>query len=215
MNTRTAAVTALACAVLGTIYLYYSPSPISLNFRKMSKPTTQPPPLTFKLSQISKSPPSVLVTLRNSSPSTTFTLLRWGTPLDPQALNLGVFRLWKLPTTSTSTSSNSSDQKENGEDEQVEEEEEIKIDRLMISRKFPPSKDDLLEIGPGEEYAVEVVLDRPWMPSTTPARYKVKVEGEIKGLWEKRAGEVRGEELEDYAENRLGFESDAVVIVVE
>src|SRR4051812_35811975 len=99
MNGRTTVIAAIAITIIGSLYLIYTPS---VSDPKMSKPSSALshgiPGLEFKLSQISKSPPSVLVTLKNGHPSSTFTLLKWGTPLDPQALNLGVFKLTNADT---------------------------------------------------------------------------------------------------------------------
>ncbi|KAF2262947.1 hypothetical protein CC78DRAFT_545329 [Lojkania enalia] len=153
------------------------------------------PGLEFKLSQISKDPPSLLVTVKNNSPSSTFTFLKWGTPLDPQALNLGVFKMVDASTG-----------------------KEVKIDHLMINRKMPPSRDDLQEVEPGTEQATEIVFDKPWMPDTNPAKYKVKVEGEFKGGWESPVSEVKAKDLKAYSDSSFAnraFASEETMLVVE
>jgi hypothetical protein len=153
------------------------------------------PGLQFKLSQISKSPPSLLVTLKNSHPKSTFTILKWGTPLDPQATNLGIFKIFD-----------------------AESGDEIKTDIIKIGRKFPPPREDLQEIEPGTEHAIEVVLDKPWMPQKKPAKYKVHVDGEFHGVWEKPARDVDQAEMEDYTGTSFDgsrFRSESVNLVVE
>ena len=184
MNSRTIAATAIAITILGSFYFIYTPS---YSLTRMSKPeskTNGVPGLEFKLSQISKSPPSLLVTLKNSNPSSTFTLLKWGTPLDPSALNLGVF---KLVDTETG--------------------EEVKTDIIKIGRKVPPSRDQLQEIAPGTEHAIELVFDKPWMPEKKPAKYRVKVEGTFYAVWEKDAKDVADNELELYHESQFSERS--------
>jgi hypothetical protein len=157
--------------------------------------TSGVPGLEFKLSQISKNPPSLLVALKNSHPKTTYTVLKWGTPLDPQAANLGIFKIQDADTG-----------------------EEVKTDIIKIGRKFPPPRDDLQEIEPGTEQATEIVLDKPWMPQKKPAKYKIYVEGEFHGVWEKPASEVQTKEVEDYTDTAFEgsrFRSEQVNVLVE
>lgn len=150
--------------------------------------------LEVKLSQTSLDPPSLLVTLRNNHPSITFTLLRWGTPLDPQAVNLGVFGLIDAETG-----------------------ERINVDIIKIARKTPPAREDLVEIEPGSEHAVEVVFDKPWMPDKKPAKYNIKAKGTFYGGWDKGVDDITADELEAYSDSLLGrkrFESEQVLMVV-
>jgi hypothetical protein len=196
MSSRTAVFATIGLTIAGFLYFLRTPS---------STPTNMPPnaatstsgalPLSFRLSQISKNPPSLLVTLQNNHPSSTFTILKWGTPLDPQAQNLGVFKLSDFDTG-----------------------KEIPTDIIKIARKMPPSRDDLLEIAPGTEHATEIILDKPWMPERKPAKYRVRVEGEFHGVWEKPAKEVGGDEVEAYTDssfNGISFSNEPVVMVVE
>lgn len=197
MNSRTGVVTALALTIIGTLYLVHTPSSSISTMASQSAPASSNgvPGLQFKLSQISKDPPSLLVTLKNTNPTSTFTILKWSTPLDPQATNLGVFKLVNADTG-----------------------DELNTDIIKIGRKMPPSREDLQEIAPNTEHAVEVVLDKPWMPETKPAKYKVKVEGVFHGVWEKLAADVQGHELEDYTNGvfeNSPFVSEQVLLVVE
>lgn len=112
----------------------------------------------MSLSQVSKDPPTLRVTLKNDNPDTPYTILKWGTPLDSAALNTGVF---------TITDANSG----------AEVEQLI----VQIRRMMPPGQDQLAGVKPGEEESVEVVFDRPWMSEEKPAKYKVKAEGTLGG----------------------------------
>jgi hypothetical protein len=196
MNGRTVAITALTATFLGSLYFLYAPSPTPSTMSKSaSKAPSGVPGLEFKLSQISKDPPSLLVTLKNSSPGSTFTLLKWNTPLDPQASNLGVFQLVDAETG-----------------------EEVKQDIIKIGRKMPPSREDLQEISPGTEHAIEIVLDKPWMPQKKPATYKVTARGAFHGVWEKPAGEISAEELDAYSASPFSnraFATEEVLLAVE
>lgn len=195
MNGRTAVFTAIAVTVIGSLYLFYTPSATSFNMSKAASASSSGVPgLEFKLSQISKSPPSLLVTLKNSHPSSTYTILKWGTPLDPQATNLGIFKLVDAETG-----------------------KEVEPVIIKIARKMPPSPEDLQEIAPGTEHATEVVFDKPWMP-TKPAKYRVKAEGDFHGVWEKSARDIKADELEAYTNSPFDstpFASGEALLTVE
>lgn len=49
--------------------------------------------LVFELAQTTHSPPAISVKVRNTHKTKTLTFLIWDTPLDPQALALGVFHV--------------------------------------------------------------------------------------------------------------------------
>ncbi|KAF2201023.1 hypothetical protein GQ43DRAFT_481069 [Delitschia confertaspora ATCC 74209] len=178
MPSRAVLATALTVTILGSLFYLSSSStstfsPERLAHNMASREYDASLPLSFTLSQISKSsPPSLLITLKNSSPDKTYTILKWDTPLDPAALHSGIFRITNQATN-----------------------KELDIPRLMLNRKLPPSKEDLEEIAPGTEHSVEVVLDKPWMP-TEAAKYKVWVKGTFKGVREGSLAEVQDEVLE-------------------
>jgi hypothetical protein len=195
MPGRTAVITAIALTVVGALYFVYSPSSADFKMLKSGSTSNGVPGLEFKLSQISKSPPSALVTLKNSSPSTTYTILKWGTPLDPPSINMGVLKLIDADTGN-----------------------EINTDVIKIARKMPPAREDLQEIAPGTEHATEVVFDLPWMPKKTPAKYRVKAEGTFHGVWEKAASDVKAHELEAYTESPYdgtSYASEEAILIVE
>jgi hypothetical protein len=178
MNGRTVLIAASAITLLGALYYLNSSSNPPLNMS--APPSSQTVPgLEFKLSQISRNPPSLLVTLKNTSPDTPYTLLKWGTPLDAQALNLGLFKMV------------------DGEGKEVVQ-HSIKVSRLM-----PPSREDLVTVAPGTEEATEVVFNKFWMPETKPATYKVKADGAFGGVWDRYGDKVADEELEAYSASPL------------
>ncbi|KAF2851754.1 hypothetical protein T440DRAFT_467536 [Plenodomus tracheiphilus IPT5] len=190
-NKRNAIISGIAITFLGTYYIYQSPTP--LNF-SMSKTSSEVPGLEFRLAQISRSPPTILVTLKNTSPDTPYTLLKWGTPLDSAALNTGVFSIV-------------------GE----EDGEEVKQFVLQINRKMPPAQEEVVTLAPGTEEEVEVVFDKPWMPENKPAKYKVKAVGDFKGVWDKYGSDVTEENLYAYIESPFSgkkFATNEVVMEV-
>lgn len=195
MTGRTTVIAAVALVILGGLYFFDTPSVNSLRMSTSeSAPSEGVPGLEFKLSQISKNPPSLLVTLKNNNPSSPFTILKWGTPLDSAATNIGVFKLVNAETG-----------------------EEVKQDGLMINRMMPPSQEDLVTVAPGTEEATEVVFDKPWMPKD-PAKYKVVAAGEFKGVWDRDSAHVKASELEAYTDSPLSgrtFATEEVELQVE
>jgi hypothetical protein len=184
MNHRTVLIAASAITILGALYYLKAPTPPTPTMSTTTSATSTIPGLEFTLSQISRNPPSLLITLKNSSPSTPYTLLKWGTPLDAQALNLGLFKLVDSGTG-----------------------EEIQVDKIMISRLMPPSRHDLVTMAPGTEEATEVVFNKPWMPKTKPAVYRVRAEGTFAGVWDRYGNDVVDSELEAYSESPLNGKS--------
>lgn len=195
MNGRTALIAVSAVTLLGAIY-YFNGTPSSAFSMADSSPAKEGVPgLEFKLSQISRNPPSLLVTLKNNNPSSPFTLLKWNTPLDPQAANLGLFKL-------------------------VDEEtgKEIPTDGLKVNRLMPPSEEDLVTVAPGTEEAHEVVMNKPWLPEKKPAKYKVSVSGNFLGIWDKYGGDLETSDLEAYVDSPFHgkpFTSNEVSMRVE
>lgn len=191
-NARNAIIAAVSLTLLGGYYLTQSPSPSNFT---MSQTSNSIPGLSLTLSQTAKDPPTLRVTLKNDHPSATYTLLKWGTPLDDAALNTGVFKI---------TDANSG-----AEVEQI---------TVQIRRRMPPGQSQLAGAKPGEEESVEVVFNRPWMPEGKPATYKVRAEGTVKGAWEKGKEEVSDEETGEYGESPLAgreFVTNEVELVVE
>jgi hypothetical protein len=191
-NTRNILITAVVFTLLGGHCISQSPNPSSLT---MSKTFSEVPGLSLSLSQISKDPPTLRCTLRNDNPDTPYTLLKWGTPLDVAALNTGVFKITNA-------------------DSGAEVEQMI----LQLRRKMPPGQDQLASVQPNTEESVEVVFDRPWMPESKPAKYKVKAEGTLKGVWDKVKSEVTDDDTSEYTQSPFSgrkFETNEVELVVE
>jgi hypothetical protein len=192
-NKRTTITTVVAITLLGAYYIYQSPTAISYTMSK-SGSSNGVPGLDFKLTQTSRIPPSLLVTLKNNSPDTPYTLLKWGTPLDSAALNTGVFKIIN---------------EENGE--------EVEQMVLQINRKMPPPQEELVTIAPGTEEGLTVVFDKPWMPEQKPAKYKVTAIGDFKGVWDKYGGDVTEDDLNAYVDSPFGgrrFATNEVVMEV-
>lgn len=195
MNGRTVLIAASAVTLLGALYYFNVPSSSGLGMSNANAGEEGVPGLEFKLSQISRNPPSLLVTLKNNNPTSAFTILKWNTPLDPQAANLGLFKL-------------------------VDEEtgKEIPTDGLKVNRLMPPSQEDLVTVAPGTEEAHEIVMNKPWLPEKKPAKYKVSISGKFAGIWDKYGGDLQASDLEAYVDSPFSgkpYTSNEVLMRVE
>jgi hypothetical protein len=177
-TTRTTLLTGLVISLLGAFYIYQSPTPLNFSMPHPSSSRTSIPGLEFKLNQISRAPPTLLVTLKNTSPDTPYTILKWNTPLDASVLNTGVFTV-----------------------KEAESGQEVQQTVVQVNRKMPPPQTSLVTIAPGTEEEVDIVFDKPWMLDRKPAKYKVQAKGIWKGVWGKYGDEVTEEELYAYAES--------------
>ncbi|KAK0610620.1 hypothetical protein B0T17DRAFT_500634 [Bombardia bombarda] len=96
--------------------------------------------LTLTLTQTSTSPPTLLLTVLNTSPSVTYTLLTWSSPLDPAALALGLISV-RTPA----------------------DNKPFPIANIMLKRVVPTSNTDdaFVTLAPGESASSEVVFRDP------------------------------------------------------
>lgn len=195
-TSRTAVITGVAITFLGAFYVYQSPTTINYTMSRSTISTaySEAPGLEFQLAQVSRHPPALLVTVKNKSPDTTYTILKWGTPLDSAALNTGLFKIID-----------------------VESKEEVHQVTLQINRKMPPPQEELATLAPGTEEEIEVVFDKPWMPERKPAKYKITAAGEFTGLWDKYGNELTEDDLNVYSSSPFSgkkFKTNEVIMDV-
>lgn len=115
--------------------------------------------IEVRLSQASTAAtPSLSVSVKNTHPSTPLTLLKWDSPLDPLALQLG---LVSVTAAGTSTP--------------------IDMPTIKVSRAMPPGADSLVTLQPGESSSSIVELRDTFVPKDTWAQGKAKAS--MKGRW--------------------------------
>ncbi|POS73355.1 hypothetical protein DHEL01_v208264 [Diaporthe helianthi] len=181
--------------VLTFLYLSLGQAPTS-HYKMASQDNEVLSQLHVSLSQTSKSPPTVSIKVTNNSPSPV-TILSWESPLDQLALSLGLFSI---------TPSGAS--------------EPLEIDRVMVSRKTPPSDGSLISLGPGESRENQVVLKEILVPieKLKGKKSTVEVKGRWMGVWPKPRGELSSEAIEKGAHGGGAvagtFASDSIEIEV-
>ncbi|OQE14677.1 hypothetical protein PENFLA_c036G10416 [Penicillium flavigenum] len=100
------------------------------------------------------------------------TILRWGTPLDPQAGVLGVFEIC-----------DTTDQRK------------LSVPTIMVSRKLPASADDLVEIQARHTRDVTVDLRIPGLEKGH--EYSVRAQGTWHAVWPTEISKVTTSQLRD------------------
>ena len=137
-------------------------------------------------------PPTVPIQVSVHNPSdTAITVLNWGTPLDPSANVLGVFEL-----------------------HDTTENQPVTLPTIKLSRRMPPSVDDLVEIPAGSSVEKEVTL--PHVPLTMGHEYSIQAKGNWHSVWESTREYVTTEKLEHLGDAQRGeFLSDVVPLRIE
>lgn len=115
--------------------------------------------LEVRLSQASAAAtPSLSISVKNTHPSTPLTLLKWDSPLDPLALQLGL-----VSVTAAGASA------------------PLDMPTIKISRAMPPGADSLVTLRPGESAISVIELRDTFVPKDTWAKGKAKAS--MKGRW--------------------------------
>ncbi|EFQ86999.1 hypothetical protein CFE70_004729 [Pyrenophora teres f. teres 0-1] len=171
--------TLLSLFLLLLFYTYQSPIPLTFTIPHSESTTAGIPGLTFSLAQTSTSPPTLLITLTNNHPETTYTLLKWATPLDASALDTGVFTI----TTSDGKA----------------------VEQVVrkITRKMPPPPGQIMELAPGKNMSKEVFFDKSAAVVMGKGRYRVEAKGVWKGGWATPRAEVTTKNLWGFGESEF------------
>ncbi|KAK3314169.1 hypothetical protein B0H66DRAFT_373048 [Apodospora peruviana] len=109
----------------------------------MTTPESLPISLILSLEQTSATPPTMRLTVTNTSDTETYTLLTWSSPLDPLALALGLVTV-AIPSPDNEKST-----------------VPFPIPQIMLRRVMPPPMDAFVTLSPGESASNEVVFRDP------------------------------------------------------
>ncbi|KAJ5965210.1 uncharacterized protein N7479_005086 [Penicillium vulpinum] len=113
----------------------------------------------------------VKISVHNAADSPV-TILRWGTPLDPQVGVLGVFEIC-----------DTTDQRQ------------LPLPTIMVSRKLPASEDDLVEIQARQ--TLDVTLNLPMPGLEKGHEYSVRAQGTWHAVWPTELSNVTTSQLRD------------------
>ncbi|KZL79539.1 hypothetical protein CI238_05809 [Colletotrichum incanum] len=151
--------------------------------------------LAVRIRQTSSSPPTLALSVTNNHDAP-LTILRWKTPLDPLAIQMGLVSITP-----------------EGKSEPLE------FPTIELRRVMPPPQDDLITLQPGERREQEVVLKEPIVPLDQLGKTaRVAVKGKWQTVWPTTADKLSKETIEklQFGDGVLTgeFESEAVDIVI-
>ncbi|KAK1985234.1 hypothetical protein LZ30DRAFT_584555 [Colletotrichum cereale] len=151
--------------------------------------------LAVRIRQTSSSPPTLALSVTNKHDAP-LTILRWKTPLDPLAIQLGLV--------SITPEGNS---------------KPMELPTIELRRLMPPPQDDLVTLQPGEHREQEVVLREPIVPLGQLGKTaRVAVKGKWGTVWPTTADNLSQETIEklQFGDGVLTgeFESEAVDLVI-
>lgn len=151
--------------------------------------------LSIRIRQSSTSPPTVTFSVTNNH-TAPLTILRWATPLDPVALQLGVLSVTP-----------------DGADAPLE------IDTIALKRVMPPRDEDMITLQPGDTTENEVILRETVLPfdklGKTP---RVAAKGTWQTVWPTTADKLSKDTLMklQFGDGVLSgdFETEAIEVTV-
>ncbi|GJC98997.1 hypothetical protein CH63R_11052 [Colletotrichum higginsianum IMI 349063] len=151
--------------------------------------------LAIRIRQASTSPPTLALSVTNNHDAP-LTILRWKTPLDPLAIQLGVLSITP-----------------EGKSEPLE------LPTVELRRIMPPPPQDLITLQPGERREQEVVLKEPIVALDQLGKTaRVAVKGKWQTVWPTTADKLSQETLEklQFGDGVLTgeFESEAVDVTI-
>ncbi|KAK9851071.1 uncharacterized protein MYU51_011283 [Penicillium brevicompactum] len=120
----------------------------------------------------------IAVSVHNTAESPV-TILRWNSPLDPQAGVLGVFEV-----------------------SDVTDQRTLPIPKIMVSRKLPASEEDLVEIKANEK--LEFVVNLPIPEFEEGHQYSVRAQGTWHAVWPTELSNVTPSQLQDHGDAKRG-----------
>ncbi|KAK2014624.1 hypothetical protein LZ32DRAFT_657180 [Colletotrichum eremochloae] len=152
--------------------------------------------LAVRIRQTSSSPPTLALSVTNYH-EVPLTILRWKTPLDPLAIQLGLVSITP-----------------EGKSEPIE------LPTIELRRVMPPPQNDLVTLQPGESREQEVVLKEPIVPLDQLGKTaRVVVKGNWGTVWPTTVDKLSKETIEklQFGEGVLTgeFESQAADLVLE
>ncbi|KAF4970577.1 hypothetical protein FZEAL_10008 [Fusarium zealandicum] len=152
--------------------------------------------LDVSLEQIQKSPPTVLVSVKNTRENNV-TVLTYGSPLDPLAIQLGM--LYITPEGQRSA---------------------LEIQQLEVQRQWPPTEDALVQINAGETHSVEITIMEPVVPMyKLDKKARVQLSGKWQAVWPAEKSKIPKDVIEagGTGEHAVsgGFSSNKIDIDIE
>ena len=171
----------------------------TIPFIRKSKTFVDPHPLhadlNLTMSHIVHSPQILRVTVTNLHPASSLTLLSWGTPLDPDGLESGVFHITERRSATRILN--------------------------VVSRtrhSLPPKRDAFIELEPQHAVTKDITLEGPKFSFEKGKEYNIQARGYWKVVWHASVAHA-GEKALKLSAGATGimsweYESDVVTIKI-
>ncbi|KAL7903295.1 hypothetical protein HDV63DRAFT_363624 [Trichoderma sp. SZMC 28014] len=140
--------------------------------------------LKVSITQTKSSPPTITATVKNNN-AHLVTIAEYQSPFDQLILELGNLAIYP----SSSSDSDSSGSSTNGEP--------LDYPTIRLKRAWPPPKDTMVTLGPGESQTAEIVLRDPVPLRRLGASATVKLSGQWMSVWRRRAEDIDEADWDD------------------
>jgi hypothetical protein len=147
--------------------------PFSPNL-KPTDPHLSASDLQLSIEPVSSNPPTIRCSITNLHPSTSASLLIWNTPLDPDALHLGIFNITDLSTSLPAT---------------------LTLVPRAPDRPTQPPNDAFWYLEPRHAVTKDVVLQAENFELQKGREYEVQAKGRWKAVWRVGVGDQSAERL--------------------
>ncbi|KAL7922402.1 hypothetical protein ACQKWADRAFT_292372 [Trichoderma austrokoningii] len=140
--------------------------------------------LKVSISQSKSSPPTIIATVKNTNPHVV-TIAEYQSPFDQLILELGNLEIYPAGPSDDSDSSSSTAS------------ERLDYPTIRLKRAWPPPKDTMVMLGPGESHMAEIVLRDPVPLRRLGSSATVKLSGQWMSVWRRRAEEIGETDWDD------------------
>jgi hypothetical protein len=136
---------------------------------------------------VRKSAPVAITFAVTNNHDSPLTVLRWDSPLDPSAIQLGVLQFFSPPDSSSP----------------------LDIPTIRVRRRVPPSQDSLVTLAPGQTVEQSLELKEPIVPvDQLKGEVKVACQGKWLCVWAKTADQLSSKELEELGVGEQALSGD-------
>ncbi|GFP55488.1 uncharacterized secreted protein ARB_00926 [Trichoderma asperellum] len=163
--------------------------------------------LKVSISQIKTSPPTIIATVKNNN-SHLVTIAEYQSPFDQLILELGNLAIYP------GSGSSSDDSDSSGSSANTTP---LDYPTIRLKRAWPPPKETMVTLGPGESQTAEIVLRDPVPLRRLGTSATVKLSGQWMSVWRRRAEDIDEADWDDVSnpdEFSGQYESNSLEILI-
>ncbi|KAL6902539.1 hypothetical protein GGI43DRAFT_343005 [Trichoderma evansii] len=145
--------------------------------------------LKVSISQSKTSPPTIVATVKNNN-SHLVTIAEYQSPFDQLILELGNLAIY--PGSSSSNDDSDSSGSGSGANNKP-----LDYPIIRLKRSWPPPKETMVTLGPGESQTAEIVIRDPVPLRRLGTSATVKLSGQWMSVWRRRAEDIDEADWDD------------------